>query len=266
MSELNKSTHKPGDLAVSIQNLGLIYRTTIDKKASLPTRIKSLGRGTKQTRIVNALSGVNLDVDYGSVLGVIGANGAGKSTMMRVVSGILPPTSGRVEVYGKVSTLLALGIGFNPKLTGRENVVLGGLASGLTRKQIDEHFDEIADFAELGDAIDAPMRTYSSGMYARLGFSVAVTVKPDILIVDEALSTGDARFKEKSLNKLKELRGDNRALLLVSHALGTVQEICNEVAWLHKGKLIQRGKPEEVIAAYQDFLAVGKSAVVNEDF
>lgn len=260
------NNHQSGELAVSVQNLGLIYRTTLDKKASLPSRIKNLGRGRKQTRIVNALDGVNLDIDYGSVLGVVGANGAGKSTLMRVVSGILPPTTGRVEVYGKVSTLLALGIGFNPKLTGRENVLLGGLAAGLTRKEIDLHFDEIADFAELGDAIDAPMRTYSSGMYARLGFSVAVTVKPDILIVDEALSTGDARFKEKSLNKLKELRSDNRALILVSHALGTVREICNEVAWLHKGKLIQRGTPNDVVDAYQDFLAVGKSAVVNEDF
>jgi ABC-type polysaccharide/polyol phosphate transport system ATPase subunit len=139
------------------------------------------------------------------------------------------------------------------------------LASGLSRDEIEAHFDEIADFAELGDAIDAPMRTYSSGMYARLGFSVAVTVKPDILIVDEALSTGDARFKEKSLNKLKELRGDNRALILVSHGLGTIRDVCNDVAWLHKGKLIQRGKPDDVVDAYQDFLAVGKSAVVNED-
>jgi len=265
VSDLNQSHHQPGELAVSVQKLGLIYRTTIDKKASLPNRIRSLGRGTKQTRIVNALNSVNLDVDYGSVLGVIGANGAGKSTLMRVISGILPPTTGRVEVYGKVSTLLALGIGFNPSLTGRQNVLLGGLASGLSRKEVDEHFDEIADFSELGDAIDAPMRTYSSGMYARLGFSVAVTVKPDILIVDEALSTGDARFKEKSLNKLKELRSDARALILVSHALGTVREICNEVAWLHKGKLIQRGAPNDVVDAYQDFLEVGKSAVINED-
>ena len=264
-SDLIGAKHNPGDIAVSVQNLGLIYKTTLDKKASVPTRLKSMGRGRKQTRIVNALNGVNIDIDYGSVLGVVGANGAGKSTLMRVISGILPPTSGRVEVYGRVSTLLALGIGFNPKLTGRENVLLGGLAAGLSRKQIDAHFDEIADFSELGDAIDAPMRTYSSGMFARLGFSVAVTVKPEILMVDEALSTGDARFKEKSLNKLKELRSDNRALILVSHALGTIREICNEVAWIDKGKLIQRGNPNDVVDAYQDFLAVGKSAIINED-
>jgi ABC-type polysaccharide/polyol phosphate transport system ATPase subunit len=224
-----------------------------------------LGRGTKQTRIVRALDDVMLNVPYGSVLGVVGANGAGKSTLMRVISGILPPSQGRVEVYGKVSTLLALGVGFNPALSGRENVQLGGLAAGMSRQEIAAHFEEIADFAELGDAIDAPMKTYSSGMFARLGFSVAVTVRPDILIVDEALSTGDAKFKEKSLNKIKELRSDARALILVSHGLGTIRDICNEVAWLHKGTLIQRGAPNEVVDAYEKFLKVGKSAAVNED-
>ena len=257
--------HNPGDLAVSVQKLGLTYRTTLDRRATLKSRVRSLSRGKKTTRLVRALDDLNLDIAYGTVLGVVGANGAGKSTLMRVISGILPPSQGRVEVYGKVSTLLALGIGFNPELTGRENVTLGGLASGLTRNEIDEHFEEIAAFAELGDAIDAPMRTYSSGMYARLGFAVAVTVKPDILIVDEALSTGDARFKEKSLNKIKEMRSESRALILVSHALGTIREVCNETAWLHKGKLIQRGNPDDVINSYQDFLAVGKSAVINED-
>ena len=168
-------------------------------------------------------------------------------------------------VYGKVSTLLALGVGFNPALSGRENVQLGGLAAGMSRREIEAHFEEIADFAELGDAIEAPMRTYSSGMFARLGFSVAVTVRPDILIVDEALSTGDAKFKEKSLNKIKELRSDARALILVSHGLGTIRDVCNEVAWLHKGKLIERGEPNHIVDAYEKFLKVGKSAAINED-
>jgi teichoic acid transport system ATP-binding protein len=150
-------------------------------------------------------------------------------------------------------------------MTGRSNVYLGGLAAGMSRAEIDNRFDAIADFAELGDAIDAPMRTYSSGMFARLAFSVAATVEPDILIIDEALSTGDARFKEKSLNRIKELRSADRALILVSHALATIEEICNEVLWLDKGKIMMRGKPEEVIAAYRDFLNVGKSAASNED-
>jgi len=262
---VSNSIHTTGDLAVSVQHLGLTYTTTIDRRPTLKSRLKSMGRGTKQTRVVRALDDVMLDVHYGSVLGVVGSNGAGKSTLMRVISGILPPSQGKVEVFGKVSTLLALGVGFSPSLSGRENVQLGGLAAGMTRREIEDHFDEIAEFAELGDAIDAPMRTYSSGMYARLAFSVAVTVKPDILIVDEALSTGDAKFKEKSLNKIKELRSDSRALILVSHALGTITDICNEVVWLDKGKLIQRGNPDEVVDAYAKFLHVGKSAAINED-
>ena len=251
------------EVAVSVRNLGLTYTTAIDRRPTLKARLKSLGG--KQTRTIRALDDVNLDIEYGQVLGVIGTNGAGKSSLMRVIAGILPPSQGRVEVYGSVSTLLALGVGFNPAMSGRDNVFLGGLAAGMSRDQIEEHFDEIADFSELGEAIDSPMRTYSSGMYARLAFSVAATVRPDILIVDEALSTGDAKFKEKSFNRIKELRSDERALILVSHAMGTLREVCNDIAWLHKGKLVQRGEPNIVIDAYQEFLHVGKSAVVDED-
>jgi len=259
------SLHAHHALAVSISDLSLVYRTSISKRPTFKARLKNIGRGKKHTRLVNAINEVSLQVNYGSVLGVIGSNGAGKSSLMRVISGIIPPTKGKVEVYGSVSTLLALGVGFNPTMTGRSNVYLGGLAAGMSRAEIDSRFDAIAEFAELGDAIDAPMRTYSSGMYARLAFSVAATVEPDILIIDEALSTGDARFKEKSLNRIKELRSADRALILVSHALGTIEEICNEVLWLDKGKVMMRGKPDVVIAAYREFLNVGKSAASNED-
>jgi len=214
---------------------------------------------------VRALNAVTLDVHYGTVLGIIGSNGAGKSSLMRVISGIIPPSQGRVEVFGSVSTLLALGVGFNPAMSGRENVYLGGLAAGMSRSEIDEKFEAIADFSELGDAIDAPMRTYSSGMFARLAFSVAAIVEPDILIIDEALSTGDAKFKEKSLNRVKELRTADRALILVSHALATIEDVCNEVIWLNKGQLMARGKPADVIAQYQKFMNVGKSASSDED-
>ena len=251
------------EVAVSVRNLGLTYTTAIDRRPTLKARLKSLGG--KQTRTIRALDDVNLDIEYGQVLGVIGTNGAGKSSLMRVIAGILPPSQGRVEVYGSVSTMLALGVGFNPAMSGRDNVLLGGLAAGMSRDEIEQHFDEIADFSELGEAIDSPMRSYSSGMYARLAFSVAATVRPDILIVDEALSTGDAKFKEKSLNRIKELRSEDRALILVSHAMRTLREVCNDIAWLHKGKLIQRGEPNTVIDAYQEFLHLGKSAVVDED-
>jgi ABC-type polysaccharide/polyol phosphate transport system ATPase subunit len=257
--------HTTHEIAVSVRNLGLTYTTAIDSRPTLKARAKALGRGSKQTRVVRALDEVNLDVEYGQVLGVIGTNGAGKSSLMRCIAGILPPSQGRIEVNGSVSTLLALGVGFNPSMSGRDNVYLGGLAAGKSREEIEGHFDEIAEFSELGDAIDAPMRTYSSGMYARLAFSVAATVRPDILIIDEALSTGDAKFKEKSLNRIKELRSDDRALILVSHAMKTLRETCNDVVWLHKGKVVQRGEPNTVIDAYQKFLNLGKSAAIDED-
>lgn len=261
----SKNSHQVNEVAVCVRNLGLTYTTSIDRRPTLKARLKSIGSGGKATRIIRALDGVNLDVEYGHVLGVIGSNGAGKSSLMRVIAGILPPSQGRVEVYGSVSTLLALGVGFNSSMSGRDNVYLGGLATGMSRDEIENHFEEILDFSELGEFIDSPMRTYSSGMYARLAFSVAATVRPDILIIDEALSTGDAKFKEKSLNRIKELRSDERALILVSHAMATLRDVCNDVVWLHKGKLIQRGKPDLVIDAYQDFLQVGKSAAIDED-
>jgi ABC-type polysaccharide/polyol phosphate transport system ATPase subunit len=204
-------------------------------------------------------------VKYGKVLGVIGTNGAGKSSLMRVISGILPPTSGRVEVFGKVSTLLALGVGFNGKLTGRENVYLGGLAAGMTRSEIDTKFDEIVEFSGLADVIDAPMRTYSSGMYSRLAFSVAISLDPDILIIDEALSTGDARYKVKSLNKIVEMRGEDRALIIVSHAMKTLKTVCDEVLWLDRGKILLKGDPTMVIKAYREFLNVGTTPEGDED-
>ena len=257
--------HPQGSIAVSVQDLGLTYKTSVDKKPTLKARLKGLGRGRRHTRTVNAIDGVSLDIHYGTVLGIIGSNGAGKSTLMRAISGIIPPTRGRIEVHGSVSTLLALGVGFNPSMTGRENVYLGGLAAGMTRDEIDQQFEAIAEFSELGDAIDMPMRTYSSGMFARLAFSVAAVVEPDILIVDEALSTGDAHFKAKSLNRMKELRTADRALILVSHALATIEELCNEVIWLNKGKLMARGEPAEIIAQYREFMNVRKSASSDED-
>jgi ABC-type polysaccharide/polyol phosphate transport system ATPase subunit len=253
------------NLTIRVQDLSITYRTTFEKTPTLKTTLMRLGRRQRAVREIRALRDVTFDVKQGSVLGVIGANGAGKSTLVRTIAGILPPTSGKIEVHGRVSTLLALGVGFNGTLSGRENVVLGGLAAGLSKEQVAAKYDEIAEWAQLGDFMDLPMKTYSSGMYSRLAFSVAVNLDPDILLIDEALAAGDARFKTKSFAKMAELCEQARTIVLVSHALGTVKEMCNEAIWMHKGQLIMQGKPEEVIEAYTKFLEVGEDAITLED-
>lgn len=259
-------TAGPDGAAISVQDVHVTYRINLQKVPTLKSTIVRLGRRERMVREVKALRGVSFDVPHGKVMGVIGANGAGKSTLMRTVAGILAPTKGRIEVHGRVSTLLALGVGFNAALTGRENVTLGGLAAGLSRAEIKHRYDEITEFAELGEFMDLPMRTYSSGMYSRLAFAVAVHMDPDILIIDEALSAGDAHFKEKAQQKMEELVGKARTMLLVSHALGTIKEMCDETVWLHQGRLVRRGEPGEIIDAYTDFLKVGEKALVMEDF
>lgn len=266
-SELTGVPPKTGSgVAISVQDVAVTYRTNLQKNPTLKSAIVRLGRRERVVREVKALAGVSFDVPHGKVMGVIGSNGAGKSTLMRTVAGILAPSAGRIEVNGRVSTLLALGVGFNAALTGKENVTLGGLAAGLTRAEIKEKYDEITAFAELEDFMDMPMRTYSSGMYSRLAFAVAVHMDPDILIIDEALSAGDAHFKKKASDKMSELVGKARTMLVVSHALGTIKELCDETIWLHKGKLIRQGGPDEIIAAYTKFLQVGEDALTLEDF
>jgi teichoic acid transport system ATP-binding protein len=169
-------------------------------------------------------------------------------------------------VRGRVSTLLALGVGFNKDLSGRENVVLGGLAAGLTRDQLAEKYDEIVEFAELGEFMDLPMRTYSSGMYGRLAFSVAVNMDPDILLIDEALSVGDARFRRKSFEKMRELCGQARTIVLVSHSMGSISDLCDQAIWMHRGELRMWDEPDPVIDAYTRFLDVKEDdAVARED-
>jgi len=241
------------------------YRTSLESAPTLKNTVLKLGRREKVVREVQALRNVSFEVPEGQVLGVVGANGAGKSTLMRTVAGILPPNSGRVEVHGRVSTLLALGVGFNRKMTGRQNVVLGGLAAGLTREQLAAKYEEIVAFAELEDFMDMPMRTYSSGMYGRLAFAVAVTMEPEILLIDEALSVGDARFRKKSFRKMRELCGENRTILLVSHALGSIKDLCDQAIWIHKGELRMWDDPDNVVDAYTEFLEVGEDAFTMED-
>lgn len=253
------------DLAVRVQDLHITYKTAYEKTPTLHSTLVRLGRRQKVVREVQALKGISMDVNHGTTMGVVGANGAGKSTLMRALAGILPPTEGRVEVHGRVSTLLSLGVGFNRELSGRENVVLGGLAAGMSRAEVARRYEEIAAWAELDDFMDLPMKTYSSGMASRLAFSVAVHMEPDILLIDESLSAGDARFKAKSLDKMRELVGQARTLFLVSHSMATVTSMCNEAIWLNAGRLEKRGNPEAVVDAYTTFLKVKKTAATTLD-
>jgi len=252
-------------VSVSVQDVCITYRTTFEKRPTLKDAVVRLGRGERAVREVEAVKHVSFDVKQGSVLGIVGSNGAGKSTLVRAIAGILPPTSGRIEVRGKVSTLLALGVGFNGAMSGQENVMLGGLAAGYTRAEVNEKYEEIAEFAELGDFMEMPMRTYSSGMFSRLAFAVAVHMEPDILLVDEALSAGDAKFREKATAKMNALVAEARTMILVSHALGTVKEMCNDAIWLNKGTMMLRGEPNHVVAEYTRFVNVGESVYTLEE-
>lgn len=262
MSSLQESK----ELTIAVRNLKLSYKANVTKKPNFKEALVHLGRGERTTVTVQALKGISFDVHKGTVLGIIGANGAGKSTLMKAIAGLLPPTAGEIEIRGKVSAMLSLGVGFNPNLTGAENVILGGLAAGLSRSEIDENFSKVVEFADIGEHIDMPMRTYSAGMYSRLGFAVATTINPEILLIDEALSTGDASFKDKSANRINELAAQARTLLVVSHALGTIQELCTDVVWLDHGNLVMQGKPNDVTEAYTEFLHVGSLPSVMEDF
>ena len=251
--------------AISVEDVSVTYRTSLERAPTLKSTVLKLGRREKIVREIDAVKHVTFDVPHGEVLGIVGANGAGKSTLVRTIAGILPPSSGRVEVHGRVSTLLALGVGFNKKLSGRENVVLGGLAAGLKRGQLAEKYDDIVAFAELEEFMDLPMRTYSSGMYGRLAFAVAVMMEPDILLIDEALSVGDARFRRKCARKMRELCSEDRTVVLVTHALGTIQELADHAIWMDQGEMRMWDDPDSVVNAYTEFLEVEQNAVTLED-
>ncbi len=209
-----------------------------------------------QRRIINdafwALSDISFEVKKGEIFGLIGANGAGKSTLLKLVARVLRPSEGRVWVRGRVAPLLAMGAGFHMELSGRENVFLNGTLLGYSQKQILERFDAIVEFAELQDFIDAPMRTYSSGMVARLGFSVATDQMPDVLIVDEALSVGDTAFQKKSIDRIREFQKNGATTLYVTHSMGEIEQTCDRAAWLDHGHLRFVGGPKEAVDLYLD--------------
>lgn len=198
-----------------------------------------------------ALHDVDLTIYRGEVFGIIGNNGAGKSTLLKVISRVLRPTEGRVVVYGKIAPLLELGAGFHPELTGRENIYLNGSLLGYSRSEMDQCYQNILDFSELHEFIEAPIRTYSSGMYARLGFAVATAHQPNILIVDEILGVGDESFQQKCAERISQFRENGATILMVSHSMDSIQKLCQRAAWISHGRIVQIGTPDQVITAYR---------------
>ncbi|WP_286242906.1 ABC transporter ATP-binding protein [Methanobacterium ferruginis] len=202
-----------------------------------------------------ALKGVSFEVKQGDKFGIIGLNGAGKSTLLKLIAGVMKPTGGHIQVKGSMVPLLEMGAGFDPDYTGRENIFLKGALLGYTRRFLEEKFDEIVEFSELEDFIDVPLKNYSSGMKARLAFSIATMVEPEILIVDEVLSVGDAKFQQKSREKMKSLLNEDATVLFVSHSTHQVKTICNRAIWLHQGELIAEGSAEEVCDLYDKWIS-----------
>ncbi len=234
--------------AILVDHVGVRFRPYLDRK---PTLRRSLSRFKSREQVdVVALDDVSFQVERGEAFGIVGANGAGKSTLLRVMARTLKPNTGRVVVNGKTSTLLQLGVGFNPQLSGARNVYLGGLAAGLTRREIDAVYDDIVAFAELNEAIDRPMKTYSSGMFSRLAFSVSMHLDPDVLLLDEVLAVGDAGFRAKSMGVMRELLDQSGTIVFVSHSLSSVAEFCDRALWLESGIVKTIGPAEEVVDAY----------------
>ena len=240
--------------AIEVTNVTKTYRKYARRKqfATLKSAILSgtLVNDLNPDETFQALKGVSFGVPRGCTFGIVGRNGSGKSTALKVVAGITKPTRGSVRVNGRVSALIELGAGFHPEISGRENVFINGIMLGLTKREITRRFDEIVEFAELEDFIEAPVKTYSSGMYMRLGFAVAIHVDPDVLLIDEVLAVGDEAFTHKCLDKFAEFRRRGKTVLLVTHSLGLVERFCDEVLWLDAGRVQAAGDPRRVVGAY----------------
>src|SRR5436190_13166306 len=246
---------------IRVENLGKQY--TIGAKAEPYTTLRESlvrtarkpldmirGNGKRTEEQFWALKDVSFDVMPGEVVGIIGRNGAGKSTLLKILSRITEPTSGKVELFGRVGSLLEVGTGFHPELTGRENIFLNGAILGMRREEIAKKFDEIVDFAEIEEFLDTPVKRYSSGMYVRLAFAVAAHLEPEILVVDEVLAVGDAQFQKKCLKKMKDVGEHGRTVLFVSHDMQAMSRLCERVAWLDAGKIKADGEAQSVIGSY----------------
>ncbi len=248
--------------AIEASNVTKVYRRYSRRRqfATLKSALLSgsLIRDLKPDETFPALRDVSFSVRPGVTYGIVGRNGSGKSTMLKLVAGITRPSSGHVRVDGRISALIELGAGFHPEISGRENVFINGIMLGLTKREIEERFDEIVEFAELEKFIDAPVKTYSSGMYMRLGFAVAIHVDPDVLLIDEVLSVGDEGFNHKCLDKFAEFRRRGKTILLVTHSLGLVEQLCDEALWLDDGAAQIDGDPRRVVGAYRTAVAKGE--------
>src|SRR5438093_7335811 len=239
--------------AIELANVTKVYRRYSGKQfATLKSALlqRSILRDLRPSETFPALTDVSFVVPAGKTYGIIGRNGSGKSTALKLVAGITRPTSGTVNVTGRISALIELGAGFHPEISGRENVFINGIMLGLSKREVARRFDEIVEFAELQQFIDAPVKTYSSGMYMRLGFAVAIHVDPDVLLVDEVLAVGDEGFTHKCLDKFGEFKRRGKTILLVTHSLGLVERFCDEALWLDAGKVRGEGDPKRVVDAY----------------
>lgn len=237
--------------SIEVEDLYIRYRNI--KKYSIKQQLLQGKRNKKD--YFEAVKGVSFKVEEGKILGIIGKNGSGKSTMLRAIAGVFSADSGVIDLHGHSVSLMAIGVGFQKELTGRENIMLSGMLLGFEEEQINEKTDEIIEFAELGDFIDMPVRTYSSGMYSKLAFAITAILETDIMLVDEVLSVGDQKFKKKSYRKMKSLINDkHRTVVIVSHNISTLKELCDEVMWMHEGEIKMIGDPETVLDQYEEFM------------
>ena len=237
------------NIAINIQNVKKSFKVYNDKGNTLKERLIFFKSRNAHTRH-EVLKGVSLEINKGDVVGLVGQNGCGKSTLLKLMTRIIYPDSGSITVKGKVSSLLELGAGFHPDMSGRENIYINASIFGLTRKEIDSKIDQIIEFSELIEFIDSPVRTYSSGMYMRLAFSVAINVDADILLIDEILSVGDEHFQNKCFNKMLELKNEGKTMVFVTHSMDSVKKLCDRTIWLKDGKIKMDGNTNDVVEKY----------------
>lgn len=241
---------------IKLENVSMRFNLGIEKEFSIKQAFVNFfsfkKKNKKKKEYFWALKDISFEIKQGEVIGLIGSNGAGKSTMLKVVSGVMKPTKGKVTVNGAVSPMIELGAGFDPELTAKENIYLNGAILGYSKKFLDEKFDEIVEFSELRDFLHVPVKNFSSGMTAKLAFSIATVVNPEILIVDEILSVGDIKFQEKSKNKMLEMIKGGTTVLYVSHSLKSIEELCDRVVWIEHGKMVKIGETKEICKEYYD--------------